>query len=422
MNSLHTQEEIVPVWHRIKDVWLYPLKSSPLMVIGIAAFVTLATSWLSFNWFFEMCVLAYVYKFGSEVLWHTANGNLEPPDFASQVDENSGWNQIKVFVCFIVAGVLAYRLLPWQPAMAVWLVLLLGYPAATMQVAINGGWLAALNPLTWFAAIARIGWAYLGVVLLTLAFAFSRGYLQEHLVALPAPIRIFLFSAVSYYFAIASFFLLGYVVYQYHEELGFDAKPQEAVAPLSKLPKDPDQELLDECEILVQDGKLNVAAERMGAHLKMRGGTALFHQRYRKLLTVLDNKLALLAHAQLWINVLLAQHQEAQAVLVLQESLNIDPEFRPADEAAWLPVAKALAPRNADQALKIMQGFHGRFPKSKQIGQMMLLAAKTLVEQKANIASANKLLEQAILRFPNDAAIPELQQYHQQLLAKLPAQ
>ncbi len=391
------------------------------MVIGIAASVTLATSWLQFAWFFEMCVLAYVYKFGSEVLWHTANGNLEPPDVVSQVDESSGWNQIRVFACFIFAGILAYRFLPLQPAMGVWLVLLLGYPAATMQVAINGGWLAALNPLIWFAAIARIGWAYLGVVLLTLAFAFSRGYLQEHLVALPAPVRIFLFSAVSYYFAIASFFLLGYVVYQYHEALGFDAKPQEAVAPLSKLPKDPDQELLDECEVLVQDGKLNVAAERMGAHLKMRGGTALFHQRYRKLLTALDDKPALLSHAGLWMNVLLAQNQEAQAMVLMQDSLKIDPEFRPADEAAWLPVAKALAPRNADQALKIMQGFHVRFPKSKQIGQMMLLAAKTLVEQKNNVASAHKLLEQAIARFPNDAAIVELQSYQQQLASKLPS-
>ncbi len=406
-----------PIWNRLRDVWIYPLRTSPLIVILIAATLTTAVSWIMFSTFFQICVVAYVYKFGNEVLLHTAHGNMEPPEFASRVDDDSGWNQIKLLVAFTLLFFIAF-LLPFPISIVVALILLAGYPAATIQVALENDWLGALNPATWFTAMRLIGWPYLGVVLLSLAFFASRSYLQEAIDFLPGVLSVFLSSAIGFYFSIASFFMLGYLVYQNHEVLGFDSSPHAQSLPVLRAQQDPDQGLLDEAETLVQQGKIPEAVSMMGSHLKMRGGSRMFHTRYRKILQSTNDKARLLDHGQLWMSVLGVQNQWPDAMNVFVECQRIDPEFSPKDPEVWYEIARLLGPRSPDQALRLLLKYPTQFPKSKQMGRHSLLAARICAQEKMDNAGALRILETAIAQFPNDADYSDLVSLSDQLRAR----
>jgi hypothetical protein len=408
---------IEPIWNRLRDVWIYPLRTSPLIVILIAATLTTAVSWVMFSALFQICIVAYVYKFGNEVLLHTAHGNLEPPEFASRVDDDSGWNQIKLLLAFTLLFFLA-GMLPFPLSLVVWLILLAGYPAATIQVALENDWLGALNPLTWFTAMRLIGWSYIGVVLLTLAFFFSRSYLQEYTDFLPGVLSIFMASAIAFYFSIASFYMLGYLVYQHHQVLGFDSAPHSQSLPVVRAQQDPDQSILDEADALVQQGKLPDAVSMMGSHLKMRGGSKLFHTRYRKILQSTNDKARLLEHAQQWMSVLGGQNQWSDAMNLFVESQRMDPEFLPKDSDVWYEIARLLGPRSPDQALRLLLRFPAQFPKSKQMGKHCLLAARICAQEKLDNAGALRILETAITKFPTDADYSDMVSLADQLRAR----
>lgn len=66
---------------------------------------------------------------------------------------------------------------------------------------------------------------------------------------LPPVVRELTIVVASIWSLFASFHLMGYLVYQYHEELGYE--PSGGVA-LQR--EDPDQRLLDEAEQFVREG------------------------------------------------------------------------------------------------------------------------------------------------------------------------
>lgn len=136
---------IVPIWSRLRDVWRYPLHSDPLMTIGIATAIVTLTGWLPLSWLIELGVLAYVYRYGTAILIHTANGYDTPPEHTMQVNQSRGWDQIRLLGVFMLVGALAAVFVPFPLDVIIIFLLLCGYPAATMVVAIDGHVLVAGN-------------------------------------------------------------------------------------------------------------------------------------------------------------------------------------------------------------------------------------------------------------------------------------
>jgi tetratricopeptide (TPR) repeat protein len=401
---------ITPFWYQLRRVWLYPLKQDPLIVIAIAASLSTFAALFAPFLLVKLMILAYVYRYGSAILVHTASGEQEPPEQMMSFDDSSGWDQIKLLAAFLLIGIIAVLALP-QPFQ--WLVLILlfcGYPAACMLVAMNhGGVIAALNPLKWLEGAFRIGWPYIAIVGLTLAFGFSQEYLERYLTILPVLLREFLTSALGYYFALGSFYLLGYAVYQFQDELGVSSTTSTS-AKLQPLPArvDPDQALLDECAALVQAGSVDEAARRIGRQLKFTGGTFAVHERYRKLLTVLGDNAALSEHAQQWLAVLLAQEKSQEAVNLYLDQLKLEPEFLPKDADIWLPLGTALSAIRPDVAILLLRKFGQSFPRSKHVAKHWLLAAQIWVGKKRDYAAGCKMLADIRVQYPDANCIEEL--------------
>ena len=422
-NTPALETDIPPFWSKLQEVWRYPAQSDPLQVIIIGAVLSWFVEYLPmlgpFRIFLELAVISYVYKYGSEVLLHTARGNIDAaPEFVTTVKQDQGWQQIWLFVGMYALGLVAFLYMPFSVAIPIGLFLVFGYPAASIMVAIEGSVLSSLNPLRWLDAIRRIGWPYLAVVLLSICFVFSKFYLNDLLTFLWAPLAVLLTNVVSFYFSIMSFFLLGYLVYQYHEVLGFELVPKQKELPRTHAHLDPDQAVIDDCEALVVQGKLTEAAARFRTLISARGATAMVHARYRKILKLNQDSVGLLEHGATWLSVLLAQEKMPEAIALYKESLALDATFVPRVAEEYAVLAQVLSSAEPKLAIGVLQSFCKQFPKSKSVPGNLLLAAKILAERLNDAAGAKKLIAQLQQRFPESKEIEAINDYGVLLAAR----
>lgn len=419
MTTVHAPIE--PFWQRLRAISLYPAHLAALStIVGLA--VCHLVLYLPFGWLLDLLVWVSIYKYAFECLRTSANGQLEPPELSVGVEDDLGWKQIALQVLFIVFGVLGLILL--GPVGGVLLVLFLGvsFPGAVMSLAMEESLLRALNPGRWLAISTRLGWPYLAVAALCLVIFFSQAYAQSFVAAfLPAFLALIVTGFIAHYAIVATFHLMGYLIYQYHAEVGYEPVP--AAVPLRRVADDPDQALLDEAAQLVRDGQPDAARERIGEQLRTRSGSDALHTQYRKLLALGGRRDEQLRHGREWISILLAQDKDRRAVDVARECLELDPAFELAQPDQVARVAQKALDAGASQvALKLVTGFHKRYPKHRDIPHNYLLAAKLLAERMGKDAEARALLEQLARAYPEHPLAGDIAAYRQFLDKLAPSQ
>lgn len=404
--------EIVPFWNRLREISAYPAHPAALTTISVLAICHLVGD-LPLGFILDLLVWVALYKYAFECLRATANGRMEPPEIAIAVDDSLGWDQIKLQFVFLLLNMGAFLLLGPVGGGIVSIVLAFVLPGAIMSLAMDENLLLALNPATWLAVAARLGWPYFAVAALYFVFNVSKRYAQALVVpVLPPVLSEIVFYFMTHYVVVATFHLMGYLIYQYHEEVGYEPEPQQQ--PLSRSTADPDQSLLDEAAQLVRDGKPESAADTLGQAIKGRGGSDMMHTQYRKLLALLGRRDEQLKHGREWIDILLAQDKDKRAVDVARECLDIDPAFELSNPDDVLRVAQKAVDIGATQvAMKLVSAYIKTHPKHRDVPRNALLAAKVLAERMGKDDVAKKLLDQVAERFPDDAAAPEIAAYRQ---------
>ncbi len=403
---------IVPFWNRLREIALYPARSDALLTICVLAVCHLV-KFLPFGRFLDILVWVAMYKYAFECLRASADGRLDPPEGAVGVDDSLGWSQIWLQLVFIAFAVLGFLLFGLTGGAIMLVALGLAWPAAIMSLAMEQSLAKALNPLTWLAVCTRFGWPYVAVALLYLVFFISQIYAQAFAaMILPTFLAILIVNVIAHYAIVATFHLMGYLIYQYHEQVGYE--PAQVMQPLRRASDDPDQATLDEAAQLVQGGNADAARELVGAQLRGRGGSDALHAQYRKLLMLGEHRAEQLRHGREWIGVLLAQDKDRRAVDVARECLELDPQFQLAEADQVARVAqKAVDSGNTQVALKLVSGFHKRHPKHRDIPQNYLLAAKLLAERMGKDAEARALLDQLMKTYADHPLASDIAAYRQ---------
>lgn len=409
---------VVPFWHRLGDISKYPLQSgaitnvilftvlriADLLPLGIAGLVVSAVLW------------AGILKYAAEVLVQTAHGRLDAPEYSMQVGESQAWDQIKLqillwLMMFVGMLVLAAFVGP-GPAQLWVLFVAIAIPGATITLAMTNNLWAALNPAGWIELMSAFGWPYFVVAAMCALYQLGGANAQAFAEALPfmPSFVTYLFTwFITHYVLVATFHLMGYLVYQYADRIGHEVKRDEAPAKLRKLHQDPDQGLVDEAEALVQDGRADDAVKLLDGHIASRGGTVLVHDHYRKLLKATQDNGALIRHTLGYVQVLLAQDNLKRALELMQEGYALDPAFAPdiADDIHRL-AQRASQTGQHPLALKLIAGFHKRWPKHKDIARNYLFAAKLMTDKLNREEQALQLLTQLKAFRPDDALMPEI--------------
>jgi hypothetical protein len=400
---------IEPFWTRLREISLYPAQAGSLTTIVALALCRLVV-YVPFGWALNLLVWVALYKYAIECLRATANGRMESPEISTNVEDSAGWNMIWLQVIFFLFNLAGFLLLgPWG-GMLVALLLAFALPGAMMSVAMDGSLSHAVNPLTWLAIIGRLRSAYFSVVLLIFVFTMSQGNAVSLLLPfMPEFLAMVVYYLIAHYVVIATFHLMGYLIWQYHDVLGYEPEIRQKLTR----PDDPDAVLLEEIQQQVREGEPERAADQLAVHLRQRGGTPAVHAQYRKLLVLTGRRDESLRHGLEWINILLAQDDERRALEVSRECIALDPAFRPPADAINRLAERAAKSGQSQLALGLLSGFHRKHPKHRDLPANLLLASKLLVDRMGRDAEARKMLDHLLANYAEHPLRAEILAYRQ---------
>jgi len=398
---------IVPFWDRLPAVMLYPAHGAAMATIVLLALGRLVTL-LPVVGLVVFALFAAMYRYCFECLRSSAEGYLQPPDISASSGGSIGWKYIGLLAILLLVTIAVFAKMGWGPGIILLVFVGISLPGATMTLAMEESLTEALNPLKWVAIMVGVGWPYLAVVGLCLVIFLSEGYATVaagHL--LPKPVAIVAIGIISNYALVMTFHVMGYLIYQYHERLGF--VPESIQMAESTTASNPAAASLDEVGVLVREGKLEEATERARALLRENGGVPAMHAQYRKLLRAANNTEGLLAHGREHLVKLIDGNEERAAVDLLRECQALDPAFAPTTAVQVTKLAYMASRQGQPQAaLLLVRNFEERFPNSQYMAQSCLLAAEILHEHMSRDEEALALLKHLKQTIPNDPLMPEI--------------
>lgn len=398
------QPEIKPVWQVIPQFFKYPFngKVLPLLIfISLASVVTVLPLFLGFiAW---LLLWAMLFKVGYEILSSTAAGMMDGPPSVTQMSDGIMFKHIGLLLAMAIAYGSAVGFTgSLVVAIGLGLFMMLALPAAIMTLAMTQSLIQALNPMTWIKIMQITGLSYLLTSVFLLLMLVSQSQAEALLLPLVGgSIMLFLVVStfISAYFMAASFHLMGYLLYQFHEDLGIEIKD---TGPLPNMASE-EQTLLEEATELVKQGQADEAIGLIGQEIQRRGADQPVHDFYRRLLTQRGDEQALVQHGRDYLPALIHSHENiGKALDVAEDCLRHDSGFRPPNPGDILPLARlAFQQRRHALVLRLTSGFAKQHANHPDMVENLFLAAQSLVEHKGDSAKAVKVVSQLRRRFPD---------------------
>lgn len=404
MSKLFDQEpEIKPVWQVIPQFFRYPFKPRVLPMLAFISAASVLTAIPVLGFFIWLLLWAMLFKLSYEFLSTTASGMMDGPPSVTQMSDGIMFKHIGLLLTMGFAYLFMVGMVGSMTfALVLGLFLMLALPAAMMTLAMTQSLAQALNPVTWIHIMRTTGWAYLLTTVFLLLMLSSQAQAEAWLLPVVGG-SMLLFSVVSTfisaYFMAASFHLMGYLLYQFHDELGIDAAPPAARGESG----DDQNPLIDEAGALVREGQIDQAVSLLGDEIRQHGAERPVHDYYRKLLLHRGDKNALLDHGREYIPMLIhSLNDRARALDVASECIESDPGFRLTNPNDVLPLARlAFSQHRHDLVLKLTSGFAKRHRQHPDLAENYFLAAQSMLEKGGDTDKPVGLVRQLRKRFPD---------------------
>ena len=404
-----SSEHLAPVHERWPEILRYPLQPAALSTIVAIAVAHLVTH-LPVGWIFDLAVWAAFFKYAFEVLRWSANGRAQAPEISFTVSDAIARYGVLLLVSAQLLLVLLALIFGAAAAFVAGLVLMLAMPAVMIVLALEEGVLRAINPIVWLMLAQRIGRNYF-----VLVGFFVAALLVQSLCAwligqvLPGLLATPLTYVVVNYLMIANFHLIGCVIHDNTDELGYTGHLElKEQTPLT----DPARRVLDAARARAAEGDTDGAAALLREELAAQPASILLHDEYRHWLQQQGDKAALAAHGKKYVSVLLAQNLDRRALEVARESRLADADFALDNPDEITRLAHAAADAGQTQlAVALLAGFHKRFRNHADIGRNYLLAAKLWAERMNKEMQARAMLQQIKIMMPQDPIVPQVDAY-----------
>lgn len=383
MRYLGAATEAVPFWNRIGAFFRYPFHSDPLIVIAICTLVPVIAPANLIGILIWVILALALFKYTYAVINHTAEGHLKPPPVAVAFT-GSGFDivilQLLVFV--VMGGLVGAAAMLGGPILGMLAIafVVLALPASIMVLAMERSVGAAVNPMNLALLISRIGTPYFllygYLILLTLASGAAQDFALNHFpLWFSQPLAGFLNST----FTLILFHMLGYLLFQYQEELGFAADVQDGEAFAQTQNRDRNARFDADIDMNLKDGNYDRVESMLKEALKRDPDNALRVGQLFKLLMARRNIPELHRYHARILN-WLANTNDGVAIAELVTLLQAaEPTFRIEDPELSVRCARAMYNRGRFKpALRLLQDFHKRFPDSDQLAPAYLLVAQVL--------------------------------------------
>jgi hypothetical protein len=371
----------------------------------------------------DLVVWAAFFKYAFEVLRWSANGRDKAPEISLTVGDGVVRYAVLLLILIELALVFAAMSYGTAGALVLGLLLALATPAMVTLLAVDEDMVRAINPFAWVALMIRLRGSYFVLVGIFIVALFVQSVLAAELRgALPAIIVDPLTYFIVNYLMIANFHLIGWVIHEHTDELGYTGHIELQARPPAEA--GPDALIVDSARRRAAGADIDGAIALLRDEIAVRPDALALHEEYRHWLRETDAQGELLANARHYISALLTSNQDHTAFDVARESYALDPGFAldKAEDVTRLGAAAAAAGQSK-LALDVLAGFHKRFRNHPDIARNYLLAAKIMAERMNKEMQARALLQQIKVVLPNDPLIPEVDAYLDFLdkLALIPA-
>ena len=217
---------------------------------------------------------------------------------------------------------------------------------------------------------------------------------------------------VNMFFILVMFHMMGYVLFQYHEQLGYSID-DEVAEQLDEVDTIRDHDSgLSEVTILYHEGKIEAAQTRLAELIEETPGNMNYRERMHKLLINTKNVSALREYSGEYITRLMAEQRPSEAQRVFSDCYQLDKSFKYGTGAQRHVMADLLYKNGQSRAaLSLLNNLHKDHPGYEHIPEAYLLVAKIMFESFSEEEKAKQILEFVKDRYPQYERIAEINDY-----------
>ena len=417
LQSVGTGNAITPFWIRSGKFFLYPLHWIPLSFLIILTVLNAQFDTSLMGKLIQFAISIVFMKYAYAVLENTALGHLKPlPINANVINEELElpFKQILLIFAIGAANVSVFKTLGFNAFAVTVVISSVAFPANVMVLAMEHSFFSAFNPILVISLIKRIGAPYFLLTFLLLMLLSASGTMMNVLYSTVSYSNFVLISSfVSMYFMLTMSHLMGYTIYQYHEQIGYiiEQEDDEDVKNKKKNPV-PSNPELRHFEILLQEGKTEEASQKITQIIRENPAdhdARMLDLKFQKLLGDMPNYEK---HAKKYISYLVAQDKLQEAAKTLNTILITMPTFKPenANERYELAIILKQAGQNK-AAVSIVNNLHIDFPDFKKLPEAYFMAAKILCDNLGNDKQAKDILKFLLLKYPDSELKSEIKEY-----------
>ena len=400
---------IPPLWNRISQFFLYPLHLQPLLLILTLVAVNFIASANMLGFLVQMLVFIVFTKYAYVVMISIARGRMKPEKIHWAMfseDLEIPFKLLFVIFCYGLFNTLVQNNVSETGFNLSLLLSSFLFPASIMLLASSRHFFRAVNPFAIAKLIKTVGLSY--IILFVFLGLLVIGLLAAHkLLFASIPAYLFVSAAllVVMYFVLVMFSMMGYVLYQFHHQLGYvDDVIEDAESTTDKNEHGVD--------ILLQEGRYAEAVSRLAEAVEQSPNNFSQRERLHRILSSIGDKKGLQTYSSDYIVRLLLSGKPSEAIRVYMECHKLVPDFKLQGAKHRHEMARLLVGSGQSRAaLSLLNDLHRDYPSYEGIPSAYLLVARIMFEYFSHEDKARKILEYLMQKYPNHPAREKIQSY-----------
>ena len=394
---------VKPFWKRLPHFFAYPFKLQPLLLIVVLSLVGLI---FHNSTLVNLLLWAVLVKYAYAVLLQTSQGKLEPPNLSAELVLDNFFQVFKQFILFVILGGGGFVAAEfWGPLVLVpyGLACVIFMPAMLIILVTHDNFVSALNPQYTVTLVGKVGGRYFQLLLFLFLLLSAPAALAGAARFLPEALQYFVQILAQNYYTIVAYNLMGYVLLQYHEELGYEVAYEDFQDQKSlgkEVAKGPYADLIAEVNVYTAEGMLNEAINKIEQVTRREITELELSSRYYELLKTTERLAEMAYYGVNHLELLGKKGEITTACRVYKECLAQAPDFCPSSRtlykiAGWL--VQAGEPRLAVNA-------YAKFIKANAENHLVPEAyfhiARILIDKLGDKAKARGVLQTLLSKYP----------------------
>ncbi len=356
LGSAYTAE---PFWERLSETFRYPL-TVPVMTLivvlsaisGVLFFVPIVGAVAG------LISAGILTKYSFQCLEETAAGNMSPPDLSEAFSGGIViiFKMIGLIILITAGGIGSYHYLGAGITGLLGALVVLSIPAFLINFALTDRVLASFAPQNILRIVSAVGLPYGILIGLLLLMSSSVGLLSYMVFSGFEWASMILQSVISNFYMVVIFHLLGYVVFQYQEKLGFYARAQTGDAPIYRSEVERSRAKIS---VLIKEGDYEGVNRLYKKTLDRHGQDLSLNDEYFEFLTATGNKEDLPEFADDYMAYKLHKGHQAQLKRIYNQTRSVIPDFKPTSYEVRFTLAQDYASFGDYPAvIRLVNGMH----------------------------------------------------------------